>query len=68
MAKYINKSLGVVNVAGQFAAPKQELDVPESSPGLKNLLKAGILEEVRAKPGRPKKNVDDSESADEGKE
>ena len=46
MAKYRNESLGVVNVGGQFAAPKKTLEVDEKAPGLARLVKRGVLTKV----------------------
>lgn len=46
MAKYRNESLGVVNVGGQFAAPKKTLEVDDKAPGLARLVKRGVLTKV----------------------
>ncbi|WP_275289175.1 hypothetical protein [Halomonas elongata] len=46
MAKYRNESLGVVNVGGQFAAPKQTLEVDDKAPGLARMVKRGVLSKV----------------------
>jgi hypothetical protein len=55
MGKYRNESLGVVNVGGQFAAPKHTLDVDEKAPGLARLVKRGVLAKIdgRAKAAKP---------------
>ena len=55
MAKYRNESLGVVSVGGQFAAPKQTLEVDDKAPGLARLVKRGVLVKIdgRAKAEKP---------------
>lgn len=60
MTKYVNKTLGVINVGGQFAAPGKTLDVSDKSPGLDRLVKRGLL----VKAGQPKQGQKQEEKAD----
>lgn len=67
MAQYRNESMGVVNVGGQFAAPKQTLEVDPKAPGVERLVKRGVLSEVKAT--RQTKQADSkTESKTEDKE
>jgi|AntDeeMetageno51_2_1112566.scaffolds.fasta_scaffold06804_2 hypothetical protein len=50
MATYVNKSLGVVNAGGQFAAPGQTLNVPDTTPGIEHLVRKGVLVKAEASP------------------
>ena len=43
MATYVNKSLGVVNAGGQFAAPGHTLNVSDKTPGIERLVRKGVL-------------------------
>jgi hypothetical protein len=62
MAKYRNESLGVVNVGGQFAAPKKTLEVDEKAPGLTRLVKRGILAKVDGAPQASEGGDDEREA------
>ncbi|MDC8803935.1 hypothetical protein PRZ61_10855 [Halomonas pacifica] len=56
MTAYVNKTLGVVNVGGQFAAPNKTIDVDPKARGLSRLVDRGVLEEVeKPKPEAPRK-------------
>lgn len=61
MTTYVNKSLGVVNVAGQFAAPGKTVDVDPKSPGLDRLVKRGVLSKAG---GEAKQDANDPEVAE----
>jgi len=43
MAAYVNKSMGVVNAGGQFAAPGHTLNVSDKTPGIERLVRKGVL-------------------------
>lgn len=67
MATYVNKSLGVINVAGQFAAPGKTLEAEPKTPGLDRLLRRGALVEASAAKAAPKKDTSSTENTEQKK-
>ncbi|MBW5801186.1 hypothetical protein [Halomonas elongata] len=70
MGKYRNETLGVVNVGGKFAAPKQTLDVDDKAPGLARMVKRGVLSKVDnrtagAKTEKPAEKGGDAQKAEQ---
>lgn len=56
MAKYVNSTLGVVNVGGQVVAPATEVELGDKTRGLDGLLKTGVLAKAeKPKPQKPPK-------------